>query len=78
MPIVDTVVLFSAADSEDPHHAGAVKCLRNLGREGLLLGEAALVEFDLVLKSRGFAPAVRREEMILLMHDFPATLSSRH
>jgi predicted nucleic acid-binding protein len=77
MPIVDTAVLFAAGDDTDRFHRGAVAVLRKLGGK-VLLGGAALIEFDVVLKSRGFSPEARREETILLMLEFPSTASSIH
>jgi len=77
MPIVDTVALFAAADDSDRFHEEAVACLRKLG-SGLLLGTCALLEFDVVLKSRGLSPEARRNEVTLLMLDFPAAVSSTH
>jgi predicted nucleic acid-binding protein len=77
MPIVDTAVLFAAADDTDGSHRGAVATLRKLGGRALL-GGSALIEFDVVLKSRGLSPAARREEMTLLMLEFPSTVTSVH
>ena len=77
MPILDTVVLFAAADQLDELHEPAVARLRELGDKTLLAG-SALLEVDVVLKSRGFSPRARREEMALLMHEFPAIATSVH
>lgn len=77
MPIIDTVVLFAAADRSDRVHLKATAQLRKLGR-GLLLGTFALMEFDVVLKSRGFSGKERRDEMTLLTIDFPRVATSVH
>ena len=42
------------------------------------LGTFALMEFDVVLKSRGFSAKERREEMTLLTIDFPRVSTSMH
>ncbi len=77
MPILDTVVLFAAADPLDRFHKDGV---RQLGRVGgkLLVGTFALMEFDVVLKSRGLSAAERMKEMALLMKDYPGVASSVH
>jgi predicted nucleic acid-binding protein len=77
MPIIDTVALFAAADPSDRFHGKATAQLRKLGG-GLLLGTFALMEFDVVLKSRGFPEGARREEMTLLALDFPGAVTSVH
>ncbi len=77
MPIIDTAVLFAAADDTDRFHRGAISTLRKLGGKALL-GGSALIEFDVVLKSRGLTPEARREEMTLLMLEFPSTVASVH
>lgn len=53
MKIVDTVYLVAYFRSEDPTHAKAVEVIENLNEE-VKVSEAALLEFDLLLKSRGF------------------------
>ena len=77
MPIVDTVALFAAAEPSDRFHGKATAQLRRLGN-GLLLGTFALMEFDVVLRSRGFSARTRREEMTLLALDFPGAVASVH
>jgi len=77
MPIIDTVALFAAADPTDRFHIKAMAQLRGLGG-GLLLGTFALMEFDVVLKSRGLSAEARRREMTLLMIDFPLAVTSVH
>ena len=77
MPIVDTVALFAAADPSDRFHGKATAQLRRLGN-GLLLGTFALMEFDVVLRRRGFSARARREEMTLLALDFPGAVASVH
>jgi len=61
MPVLDTVVLFAAADSMDPRHEKACVYMGRLGRENYILSCLALVEFDVVLKSRGLPPEDRME-----------------
>ncbi|KXA96467.1 hypothetical protein AKJ37_05175 [candidate division MSBL1 archaeon SCGC-AAA259I09] len=71
MPVLDTVVLFAAADEEDPRNETAKNYLDELREEGFLLASYSLVEMDIVLKSRGHSPEKRKEEQVLLLKDFP-------
>jgi len=77
MPILDTAVLFAAADRQDKFHASSRRHLEQ-GPLGTMLGTFALVEFDLVLKSRGYSAEGRSELMTMLMTDFPMTSSAVH
>lgn len=77
MPILDTVVLFAAADSSDRLHESAIKQLRMLGGTQLI-GTFALLEFDVVLKSNGFSTKMRMEEVALLLRDFPFVAGATH
>lgn len=77
MPILDTNVLFAAADPEDPSHRKALNHLTQLGRRNFL-ATFALIEFDIVLKSRGFSYDQRMEKYTLLLRDFPAAAESVH
>jgi predicted nucleic acid-binding protein len=77
MPILDTVVLFAAADPLDKFHEDSVRHLRKVGGE-VLVGTSALMEFDIVLKSRGLPAIARMKEMALLMKDYPEVSSSVH
>jgi len=69
MPILDTVVLFAAADRKDPKHGKAIKYLG--GNKETYLASFALLEFDIVLKSRGFSADKRMELQALLLKDYP-------
>jgi predicted nucleic acid-binding protein len=77
MPILDTVVLFGAADPMDRFHKSAVSFLSKLG-SSFLLGTFAIMEFDVVLKSSGLSNTKRMEEMTLLTRDFPNIGRSIH
>src|ERR1700758_4187601 len=77
MPVLDTVVLFAAADPLDKFHRDGVRHLRSIG--GMtLVGTSALMEFDIVMKSRGLLAGDRMNEMALLMKDYPNVASSVH
>ncbi|MBI2649503.1 MAG: PIN domain-containing protein [Thaumarchaeota archaeon] len=76
-PLLDTVVLFAAADSLDPLHESAVHHMRKLGG-AYLIGTFALLEFDVVLKSNGFSNEKRIEEFALLLRDYPAAAEATH
>jgi len=71
MPVIDTVVLFAAADSKDPRHEKAYIYLEKLSENNYIISCLALLEFDIVLKSRGLPPEDRMEKLALLMADYP-------
>jgi len=71
LPILDTVVLFAVADSKDRHHSVAKKHMKNLWKRNYRISAFALLEFDIVLKSRGFSFDERMEKVALLIRDFP-------
>jgi len=77
MPILDTVVLFAAADPLDKFHRDGVAQLRKAGG-GTQIGTSVLMEFDIVLKSKGLSAGDRMHEMALLMNDYPNAASSVH
>ncbi len=77
MPVLDTVVLFAAADPEDAFHEKALEHLAKLGTR-YVLATSALIEFDIVLKSRGFDYNERMEKFALLIRDFPAAAEAVH
>lgn len=71
MPVLDTVVLFAALSEADPRHEKALSYMAKLGEDGYRLSAMALVEFDIVLKSRGFLYERRMEVFALLAADYP-------
>ena len=71
MPVLDTVVLFAAADRKDKHNSVAINHMKNLSRKNYRLSTFAMLEFDMVLKSRGFSFDERMEKAALLIKDFP-------
>ena len=73
MPVLDTVVLFGAADPKDPHHEKSAFHLAHLVRPGVYLASFALFEFDIVMKSRGMSYNERMLRHALLARDHPAT-----
>lgn len=73
MPVLDTVVLFGAADPKDPAHGKSVTYLGLLSEPGYYLASFALVEFDIVMKSRGLTYRERMEKHALLARDYPAS-----
>ncbi len=73
MPVLDTVVLFGAADSKDPAHEKSVRYLARLVEPDYYLASLALVEFDIVMKSRGSSPRERMLRHALLARDYPAS-----
>lgn len=71
MPVLDTVVLFGTADSNDEHHERAKRHLRSVSEPGVYLGMFALMEFDIVMKSRGLTFEDRMEKHASLLRDYP-------
>ena len=72
MPVLDTVALFAAADSNDRYNEAARKYLGKLSSSTYWLAALAMVEFDVVLKSRGKSSDDRMEILALLIRDFPS------
>ena len=71
MPVIDTLVLFAAADSMDKLHEKGVMFLKEVNNNHLWnLPSFALLEFDLVLKSRGYSESDRMTKYALLMSDY--------
>ena len=71
MPVLDTVVLFGTADSEDGYHERSCQHLRRISEPETYLGTFALLEFDIVLKSRGVSFEERMEKHATLLSDYP-------
>ena len=71
MPVLDTVVLFGAVDPEDAAHDKSKRFLARLGEPDYSLAGFALLEFDIVLKSRGFSYRQRMVQHALLAKDYP-------
>lgn len=71
MPVLDTVVLFAAGDEDSNHHDRALGYLAQLREENTFIACFALLEFDIVLKSRGYTFEERMEIHALLLRDFP-------
>jgi len=66
------MVLFGAADDQDPVHQSAKHYLNSLEHDkDLFVPSFALVEFDVVLKSRGLDCEQRKRLHALLMSDYP-------
>ena len=73
MPVLDTVVLFGAADSKDPVHEKSARYMARLAEPDYYLASLALVEFDIVMKSRGLSHRERMLRHALLARDYPAS-----
>jgi len=71
MPVIDTVIIFGAADTKDKYHEVGVKYLEGVNNGEYLIPSLALLEFDIILKSRGFTFTQRMEKQALLLADFP-------
>jgi predicted nucleic acid-binding protein len=71
LPLLDTVVLFGTADSNDRHHQLASRHLRSIFEPETFLGTFALLEFDIVMKSRGLSFEDRMEKHASLLRDYP-------
>ncbi len=71
MPILDTIVLFAALSNVDPRHKRALYYMEKLREEDYYIGATALIELDIVLKSRGFSHQERMMIHALLAADYP-------
>ncbi len=71
MPVLDTVVLFGAGDPTDPAHERSKRFLARLGEPDYYLAGFAMLEFDMVMKSRGFSYGERMVRHALLAKDYP-------
>ena len=67
------MVLFGAADPKDPAHERSIAYLARLGELGFYLAGFALIEFDIVMKSRGLTYRERMVRHALLARDYPLT-----
>jgi len=70
-------VLFAAADDTDRFHERAKLHLSRLSAS-TLLGTFTLLEFDVVLKSNGYSANQRREQLLLLVKDYPRAATRIH
>lgn len=75
MPVLDTVTLFGAADPKDPAHEKSLAYLGQLGDPRFYLATFALIEFDIVMKSRGLSHNERMIKHALLSRDYPLTVT---
>ncbi len=75
MPVLDTIVLFGAADPRDAHHKKAVDYLARLTEPGYYIAGFAMFEFDVVMKSRGLSFRERMLRHALLARDYPVSTS---
>src|SRR3989442_11232392 len=71
LPILDTVVLFGAADPKDAVHDKSKRFLARLAELDYYLAGFAMLEFDIVMKSRGFSHGQRMLQHALLAKDYP-------
>ena len=71
MPVLDTVVLFGAVDPKDAAHDKSKRFLARLAEPDYYLASFALLEFDIVMKSRGFSYKQRMLQHALLAKDYP-------
>ncbi|MHA1967148.1 MAG: type II toxin-antitoxin system VapC family toxin [Candidatus Hodarchaeales archaeon] len=72
MPVIDTMVLFAAANTRERWHIIGKKVLTLVNMDkNWWVPSYSLLEFDLVLKSREYTPEERMEKYSLLLHDFP-------
>lgn len=65
MEIIDTVYLVAYLDPDDPLHEEAAKILEGLS-DSRKVSQAAIIELDLLMKSRRFTPRERIETWMLL------------
>jgi predicted nucleic acid-binding protein len=70
LPVLDTIVLFGAVDPKDAAHDKSKRFLARLAEPDFYLASFALVEFDIVMKSRGFSHGQRMLQHALLAKDY--------
>jgi predicted nucleic acid-binding protein len=68
--IVDTVYLVALLNPDDPKHEEAVELLSDLGTSRRV-SQAALIELDLLMKSRAFTIEERRNAWLVLTRVIP-------
>ena len=73
MPVLDTVVLFGAVDPKDTTHDKSKRYLTRLSQPDYYLAGFAILEFDIVMKSRGLDHRERMLRHALLAKDYPAS-----
>ncbi|MHA1267612.1 MAG: type II toxin-antitoxin system VapC family toxin [Candidatus Helarchaeota archaeon] len=71
MAVIDTIIIFGAADTKDKYHKLGLQYLQGVNEGEYLIPSLALLEFDIVLKSKGFSFEERMEKHALLLSDFP-------
>ena len=71
LEIVDTVYLVAYLRRSDPLHSEALSLINSLGT-GKRVSQAALLELDLLMKSRGFSAVERMKTWVLLGKVIPA------
>ncbi len=79
MPVIDTMVLFAAANTKEKWHliGKTALTLVNIDKNWWV-PSFSLLEFDLVLKSREYTPEERMEKYSLLLHDFPNIIEASY
>ena len=79
MPVIDTMVLFAAANTRGKWHLIGKKALTLVNIDkNWWVPSFSLLEFDLVLKSREYTPGERMEKYSLLLHDFPNIIDASY
>ena len=72
LPVIDTLVLFAAADSTDKFSEKGLSYLNDVNTNRYwFIPSFAILEFDLVLKSRGYSESDRMKKYALLISDYP-------
>jgi len=67
--IIDTVYLIAYLNPDDPRHEEALEIINDLGMRRV--SQAALIELDLLMKSRGFSPDERRRTWSIMERIIP-------
>ena len=71
MPVLDTIVLFGSMDPKDPLHKESLRYMRLLGQPEYYLAGFAILEYDIVLKSRGLSHRERMTYHAVMSQDYP-------
>ena len=67
-------MLFGAADPKDAAHVKSRRFLARLAEPDYYLAGFAMLEFDIVMKSRGFSHGQRMLQHALLAKDYPDSM----
>src|SRR5437867_3913585 len=72
--MLDNIVLFGTVERKDAAHVKSRRFLARLAEPDYYLAGFAMLEFDIVMKSRGFSHGQRMLQHALLAKDYPDSM----